>query len=395
MNWTESALNRHSRRKGWNEDAARQKQYFAKARARFHQSSIIKVPGAQTSHFIPSYIPQSSLGKDHQQNASKPHLKLKPTPIVTRSHLLQLSSNSGTPPNGQPIMASRPQLGKRNQDSLRDTEGSQENEPPDFEAKRRRLLEKSDWTGVEYQKSLITDYPRQSQSNTRKKVIHQPQTHLVRTISASRQQRSHNHRQVDRPTDQSMRLRIGSQDLRWSRDSNSVRSPVSTKGNLLSLRDWQSQHSTSTSPHPSISASLLTANISSNAPTSARPHRKPARSVTQRPGFDFVRQQIENLHQTACQNHPIVIRSAPKYLHQPSPTRPGTPPWFNLQSPGPDDSASMIAEVGGLPPQLRTNPDDAHWRSWMNTEEGSQDRLTRLGNHHNNPTYITPGIIQG
>src|SRR6478609_2791856 len=75
MNWTEGALARHSRRKGWDKDAARQKQYFAKARARKNAPASSK--GLVVESFVPDYIPQTERHQDRPSISSTPAKKQK------------------------------------------------------------------------------------------------------------------------------------------------------------------------------------------------------------------------------------------------------------------------------------------------------------------------------
>ncbi|KAM0203389.1 hypothetical protein ACHAPQ_003313 [Fusarium lateritium] len=154
MNWTEGALARHSRGKGWDKDAARQKQYFAKARARKHAPASSK--GLDVTSFVPDYISQPQHSQERQSTNSTSSRKQR------------------TPRRGlvykQPEVANKSENNLPKDTSTRQGKGSAENEQTSnmhidkdqqdlgIAEKRRRLLEKADWTGVITQKPALVDF---------------------------------------------------------------------------------------------------------------------------------------------------------------------------------------------------------------------------------------------
>ncbi|PHH84628.1 hypothetical protein CDD83_1644 [Cordyceps sp. RAO-2017] len=100
MNWTEGSLNRHAKGKGWKEDSARQRQHFARARAR------AVAPADDAAKFLPTFI-QGPPDAGAQDDAGA----------------------------AQPLATPR--------------DGAEE-QPPEggWEAKRDRLLGRRDWAGL-------------------------------------------------------------------------------------------------------------------------------------------------------------------------------------------------------------------------------------------------------
>ncbi|KAL6702301.1 hypothetical protein J3F84DRAFT_392450 [Trichoderma pleuroticola] len=67
MNWMGGNLSRHRRGKGWKEETARQKEYFAKARSRQREGAKSSPVPLSAANFIPNYAPRpqatTSLGE--------------------------------------------------------------------------------------------------------------------------------------------------------------------------------------------------------------------------------------------------------------------------------------------------------------------------------------------
>lgn len=80
MNWTERSLARYWRRKGWHEDAARQKAYFAKARSHRLLRALSSAP--KMPFFVANYVSRDP-GQKQQQPAT-----LSP-PSITGKKMVQ------------------------------------------------------------------------------------------------------------------------------------------------------------------------------------------------------------------------------------------------------------------------------------------------------------------
>lgn len=118
MNWTEGNLHRHARGRGWSRDRSRQKQVFASARAGKTPSAPNKstATGEASPFFSIGALKEPSLPPEPKADvASPPHTK--------RRKISPVASHPGN----------------------------------DLEARRRRLLERSDWTGISSDRALRRD----------------------------------------------------------------------------------------------------------------------------------------------------------------------------------------------------------------------------------------------
>ena len=222
MNWTEGALARHSRRKGWDKDAARQKQYFAKARARKNAPASSK--GLVVESFVPDYIPQTERHQDRQAISSTPAKKQK-TPKRKLIHRQHDASRTHRQDSVQGVNLELPKPdGQIDHSPARCT--NQNDHETDIARKRRKLLERGDWTGVSTQKPLMVGFAAQKDNSPRSGGTRNFRQNHKSVLSPHRPSPNHRYNKgaLGRPTHDEMRINIGSQNLRWSRDSNSVRS---------------------------------------------------------------------------------------------------------------------------------------------------------------------------
>ncbi|KAL4723672.1 hypothetical protein ACLX1H_009314 [Fusarium chlamydosporum] len=143
MNWTEGALARHSRRKGWDKDVARQKKYFAKVRARKNAPASSK--GLDITSFVPDYIPQTQRPQDSLPASFTPAKK----PRTPKRRLIHGQPDANRTPRRDFVQGVNLELPKPNGATENPPARLSENDCPelDIATKRRRLLEKADWTG--------------------------------------------------------------------------------------------------------------------------------------------------------------------------------------------------------------------------------------------------------
>ncbi|KAG5658164.1 hypothetical protein KAF25_007115 [Fusarium avenaceum] len=233
MNWTEGALSRHSRGKGWDKDAARQRQYFAKARARKHAPASSK--GLDVKSFVPDYISQPKPSQERQSTTSTSSRKQR-TPrrglVYKQPEVAKISDNHSPKDTST-------QLGKRSAEDEQTSNMPVDKDHQDLNIteKRRRLLEKADWTGVITQKPALVDFSWRRNPST-KPTTKPISRHDHRSTLPSRRslQRDYpNEGTLGRIPGNEMKINIGNQNLRWSRDSNSVRS-LSTRHGLIPYR---------------------------------------------------------------------------------------------------------------------------------------------------------------
>ncbi|KAK7408380.1 hypothetical protein QQX98_009476 [Neonectria punicea] len=381
MNWTEGALARHSRRKGWDKDAARQKQYFAKARARKSETAPKRTLHA--SSFIPDYIPRSPQVQHQQQTPSPTRTKQ----TTSRKRLFSQRDGKGDPaatPLGQ---RAHPPLGKHrlDLDNTGKQPSQQGNSSVNLDAKRRKLLEKNDWTGVSFQKPILVDFSWQS-GDARKPVPLDVDSRPAKRQRISELPRKGNDTRGSKnlfDSDDQMNIRIGSQDLRWSRDSNTVRSSTSQDRPLPTFAAWASQQGDSSNTR-----------IRSSSSRSARHPVQPpsgAEGLSETTSSDSERQgrttspanetELSSLgrldgRRTKTPDQPrYVVTSSPPVIHHPQPTRGKRLALFDIRSPVPEDVDSVVAQIGAPNHTSdRVTNDDAQWNQWLNARDCSRPR---------------------
>ncbi|KAM3495731.1 hypothetical protein MY3957_001099 [Beauveria namnaoensis] len=197
MNWNNGQLARHSRR-SYNNDATRQKQYFALAKRQKVTDSRRRKYNAED--FVPSYL------KDPQE------ISVQQIPEATRhreprSRLLTLQDFPETLQQATEYPKDGGHIKK-----IKRIHNSQEQDDTSMDAKRRRLLQQSDWSGVELQKPVIITYPETARS--RKSF----QRHLSHSQFGSPLAEASND-QISAHTV----IKIANQEYRWSPGKSSIR----------------------------------------------------------------------------------------------------------------------------------------------------------------------------
>ncbi|KAF5588493.1 hypothetical protein FPCIR_7114 [Fusarium pseudocircinatum] len=391
MNWTEGALARHSRRKGWDKDAARQKQYFAKARARKNAPATSK--GLDISSFIPDYIPQPTSSQGRQSNSSTPRRKQR-TPRGKLIHRQSETENSHKKRSGRETEPRIGNQGPEAEGSLTSLQDKDQQEL-DIATKRRRLLEKADWTGVITQKPVTVDFSQQRDRST--KLLAKPTSRSGhRSIYSPNPKDQLSKKTLGQLSENDIEINIGSRNLRWSRDSNSIRSYATRQDFRSRLEIPQSDNATS-------QASLS----SYQQPRSLRLHReRPPRahdfhvsqphnersnpltslsSVAQYPG------QEEWLARDDDEPRYVVQAHAP-IIHQPQPTR-RRHRVIEAKSPELDESTSTVAVLGTPRPSDRLTAEDMRWNMWLaSTTKGRQQQSVQSSRDKGLQRPISPSL---
>ncbi|KAF4971814.1 hypothetical protein FZEAL_9741 [Fusarium zealandicum] len=400
MNWTEGALARHSRRKGWDKDAARQKKYFAKAKARKHEATAKK--NADIASFVPDYIARSPHAQERRSSSPIPQRKQR-TP---RKRLIQNQENTNERLRVTANNLASSQHGKRSTESLHNPLLVDENrQAEDIATKRRKLLEKNDWTGVHLQQPILPEISWQRGRITKPASRKDPQVsgqkhHIAVTPQAPGIDNHPKDDNANRRSDEGMRIRIGSRDLRWSRESNLVRSSVPRRG-LSNFETFNSQqHMESPCPPYQSQASTdhrseasLRLRVNSVTPTrnAESYHSYSSLSTTIGP---YSNSRGTHGRQTILNEPRYVVRSSPPLIHHPRPTRESRLPLFDIQSPGPEDNSSTTALVGaGRQACNRFTSDNIRWNTWLNL--GPRTELQSLSKADREPQpsrSVTPGI---
>ncbi len=197
MNWNNGQLARHSRR-SYNNDATKQKQYFAQAkRQKATESRKQKYTAAD---FVPSYLKDLPEKVDRPSHDAARHKE-------PRRKIFTLQDVPET--DQQATGYSKDDRCMEKVKRLHSLTGQNDT---NIEAKRRKLLQQSDWSGVELQKPVIIRYPETARSARK----------FQRCISHDRlgsplAKTSRNHITTDAI------IKIASQRYRWSPGNNSIR----------------------------------------------------------------------------------------------------------------------------------------------------------------------------
>ncbi|KAH7148426.1 hypothetical protein EDB81DRAFT_792252 [Dactylonectria macrodidyma] len=400
MNWTEGALARHSRRKGWDKDAARQKQYFAKARARKHEATTRRSPCA--SSFIPDYIPHGPHAQDQQQPSpsstrQKQIISRKRSLVSVRDGYRDMPASIGSESTSSGLREAR--LDAVHQQG--EPSSKQGNSDIDIELKRRKLLGKNDWTGINFQKPIVVDYSRQGVGVCRATSQVCDSRPTKRQKTSEWPQKDGNTRKGNQRRDeagQEINIMIGDQQLRWSRAGNSVRSPKSHLGPLPTFQSWASQQEESNiwDMHDRSSSSarfrqLALSDVENISGTdSLGPEFQKLNTSSADEGNRLSRRDMERKRERRPDQPQYIVASSPPIIHQPQPTRGTRLSLFNIRSPDPGDNGSMVVQMGTRDNEShRITADDSCWNDWLN----NNDSIGAPDAHEDIRTRsITPGI---
>ena len=388
MNWTEGNLARHSRRKGWNEDAAKQKQYFAKAQTRLREKQL--KPNPNDLSFISSYISQASSSDSRvQYNPLDAGYGLGQTCFPSIKRPFESSSSSSERLGYESCQPSQGSY-------MRHPSQPEYREPPnDVEVKRRKLLQQADWTGLVFQKPLFPRSPPPSHhSSSRCRQVHGKQQHVRVHGNGSRPYVSRQYGKEPRD----IRIQVDNQKLRWSNESNSVRSYSTHESEH---EDTQHDHRNGSTHHTSASGSCLSVTNSSETSGSklswattasisnahsAEPQANPRTQI------DSISSSPKGLE---IEPGPMLARgSSPPLLH-PQPTRRANLLILRENSSPFDETSSVLARLGTVTPEhQRLTLEDVQWRKWLEDRNVAtlDDRASAEVSNSSSPPTISPGM---
>ncbi|KAF5627975.1 hypothetical protein F52700_8269 [Fusarium sp. NRRL 52700] len=391
MNWTEGALARHSRRKGWDKDTARQKQYFAKARARKNAPATSK--GLDISSFVPDYIPQPTSSQGRQSNSSTPRRK-QGTPRGKLIHRQSETENSHKKRNGRGREQHIGNYGPEVESSLT-TPPDKDKQELDIAAKRRRLLEKADWTGVITQKPVTADFSQQRDRST-ELLAKQTSRSGHRSMYSSVLKDQPNKRKLGRLSENDIEINIGSQNLRWSRDSDTVQSFATRQDFISRLEIPQSKNATSQAPASSYQQSSSLHHHRERLPRAYNFHLSQAHDERSNPLTS-----LSSAAHSPCQEEWLARETdEPRYLvqthapiiHQPQPTR-RRHQVIEAESPELDEGASTVAVLGTPRPSDRLTAEDIRWNRWLESATKSrQQQPVQPSRDEGPPRPISPSL---
>nr|XP_036589555.1 uncharacterized protein CTRU02_00309 [Colletotrichum truncatum]KAF6801560.1 hypothetical protein CTRU02_00309 [Colletotrichum truncatum] len=396
MNWTEGSLARHAKRRESRSDLTKKQQkYFANIRSGRREASrpdISTISFLQGRPSVPSIPPKTSSAENHSH--SSPYFRPQPSQYDNLKKS-GLSSNSNGSQRQEHLLTTNPATAQShpamNQSGKRHRMG---NHSETLESKRRRLLQKKDWAGIDVQKPLSMQFPAHG-SQTKHKIwgfcgkrpigeyLDASRTNgLLESVSRPRFQR-HMNAHVGAP---SIRIRIGSDNIRFGDSSqhsfgNSHRKYSSEKATSNSSRGpaCVKAHRSQEYPHHSMynrqsPRSQHEMTLSSN--WQERHHKaslvsddSPSTAMLQSPLHD---QQTISKHFRRG-NQSRRIDKAPSIIHQPVPQRLsqliiGNRPCVI----GSDTFGSTIGEVGHNPLSVvvPSENDKLVWQPMLAAMEG-------------------------
>ncbi|KAK2030535.1 hypothetical protein LX32DRAFT_321484 [Colletotrichum zoysiae] len=347
MNWTEGALARHSRGRSWNPELAKQRQYFAKARAgprgalRPNITSISILPRQPESPTLhPGKQPPRTLLE------SSPHFQHRQSPREDNGKYHVGHSPRQRSREEEPSMEGR---GFPKPHGSMHTNAKRKHAVDDEEAldvKRLRLLQKTDWAGIKVQKPTPLHFSARNNlagnqiwGFRKKHTTGQPAPfiqqirHNKNALRGSATTHSSTH-----DGDREVRIMIGSEDIRLGTEASSTeknrnKRPLRTisKANNYHQSGYF-QHSSSRTPsqhhaspgnhgHREVAGQRTKRLVSSSAPRGRRTRLERVRRAGQH----------------------LVVESSPSLVHQPVPQR-----LSQLVS-----SQNLGTPKSGSPPQLK------------------------------------------
>ena len=330
MNWTEGTLARFSRGKGWNQEAAQQKKYFAKGRLQRRPSARTSAP--HTSGFVPDHITKSQPQSTHISSEEQSSPTRRPT--QSRSKYQPGIMSYATAPN-VPVLPMPPFEAT--------AYGQPAQTASDLETKRRRLLQQDDWTGIEFQRPIRVEYASQHQLPTdrRPRSFQVGPTNQRFALQQAARRRSKHNRKPE------VRLCIGGTDLRWDHQNNTITSVGSGAGSLTTIEDWRAQNGIS-SPVDAINES---------------------RWNKKSPRLSGLRDSSSTIDYTE-QRPKCIVRASPE-LHHPRPHTVEVKKALGKWLPSDDDedsdeSRSNIAQASQQSPAFQEHDaDNAQWQQWL------------------------------
>ena len=200
-----------------------------------------------------------------------------------------------------------------------------------------------------------------------------------------------------RSVEEPLRLRVGSQSMRWSHDGNTVRSPQSAYDSLPSLQGIRNdEEDNEASLSYSARASCDNGPDQRHQPYQvsnrrSRSHQRIFLGERSRGPYESGRALDSPRPEQSLE---VIRKSTPELWH-PQPSRLDQPRWFiNFESQGVEDTDSMVANTGrAIKPTKQAEEEDSLWKSWLDI---NSDKCTHNTPLHNTDTSeaetLTPGV---
>ncbi|KAI2770766.1 hypothetical protein F4815DRAFT_423724 [Daldinia loculata] len=329
MNWTEGNLSRHSRGRQRNELLTRQKQHFAKVRNNLLKSDVKRSP-----------VSISFLGTQYSRD-----LKRRDD-----------SSSAAYKPPSSPLLAEKR---KRACSSL---------DNPDHQSstreKRKRLLDKADWVGLNLQQPIDITFPGQLRAPTgsRWSKVERPRVRMIRKHREdSRTPRLGAAHDSHSP---SLKIQIGSQEILRSASKSSqsktkryslIPQPIAgiprRKSNLTSSPE------SSQTQRPYV--------VSRNGQLLQVPKGEGHRIAGEQQGSAYP----EAIKKSLFPEEPTHVVYSSSIIHEPTPLRANYFTVLRWTPSGSDDQGSMQVEIDRplRPIPLSQEGDEETWKNWVST----------------------------
>lgn len=384
MNWTEGNLARHSRGRANNEVLRRQKQHFARARsrmlsghARHSPVTISFLDGTHKHHTRTAswqsspHVQEEDTSRSRERHSNESRSPWHPRNAITGTRHTRDSRQEGnTLSNGHAYHADnrkRPALAEIfNQEQVNE--------------KRRRLLDKPDWAGLEMQQPIDLVLPGQAHTSSGRrwsKILPDNPRHILSTERRGdlTRPRNENHSREHLGTFQQrpagpIRVRVGSQSVTHTADSHEWPSSVGHMQAQSVFRN-KSQSIAQTEPRQGSSVSFGPANQECSSSTTST-------------SGDF--HSIHTKKGSFTVHHPIPQRAQMSAFLQWSPSSKS------------DGSGSIHAQIGR--PKRRPPSElaaDARWLEHIMPAENLCIPLTRGSSLLESPPYrpdVSPGISE-
>ncbi|KAI1658116.1 hypothetical protein F4813DRAFT_388897 [Daldinia decipiens] len=329
MNWTEGNLSRHSRGRQRNELLTRQKQHFAKVRNNLLKSDVKRSPVSIS--FLGTQYSRDLKRRDDSSSAA---YKLPSSPLLAEKR-------------------------KRARSSL---------DNPDHQTstreKRKRLLERADWVGLNLQQPIDITFPGQLQASigSRWSKVERSRVRMIR----KHREDSHTSRPGGSPNshDPSLKIQIGSQQIL----SNTTISPQS-KIKRYSLVPQPTtglprrKSNLTSSPEPSQTRRPYV--VSRNSQLSQVPKDERHGIAGEHQGGAYP----EAVKKSLFPEDPTHVVYSSSIIHEPTPLRANCFTVLRWTPPGSDDQGSMQVEIGRplRPVTLSQGIDEEIWKNWVST----------------------------
>ncbi|KAL7901543.1 hypothetical protein HDV63DRAFT_404897 [Trichoderma sp. SZMC 28014] len=368
MNCVRGSLSRHRRGKGWKEDLANQKRYFAKARSRRRDQAKTSPVVLSAANFIPNYSAASTAAARGVRSSSPPSL---PVPLDTCGNPNRSAIPASPSQNFQHDAAKRPSYAVppsgsavfNNQSKNDNLEGTSVPE-----ADRRRLLKAEDLMQSKLPKlSMAKPAQKRGHSTATRQAVgqHQRQSAIptghreIRpNVGGQRGNRKRRLSQITSPpVDTTIRIRVGSKSYQWSEAGNSIRDPTYSNNSSPSRSADESRCIASTAGNTSHvideSFSGLSSSTISPSPWFSPKNRRPAH----RRKFSDPTKHLDRAGSAKSQ--------CPMTVYTDTLSLPVRPPTMSAAS----SVSSMTVEVDNGQESQKTALDEEDvWRAWLNQD---------------------------